>query len=202
MSSLVSPLLSFLLLYKYWALFVVTLSASIILPLPTNSLLLAAGAFASQGYFSFLLSLFVAVGANLLGDLFDYFLARRYGHRALKMLRIRTPSYMERLERYVRDHPGPTIFLTRFVGTIEPLTSLLAGFIGVPLGLFIFYDVLGNLVSDGGIMCIGYLLGANWQSVLKFLSITNWVLAGILIVAAVAAALWYRNRRSRAIDPR
>ena len=81
MSNFVALLLSFLLLYKYWALFAVIFVAAVLVPLPTNSVLLAAGAFASQGYFSFWLSLAVAVGANIAGDCFDYFLARRYGRR-------------------------------------------------------------------------------------------------------------------------
>jgi membrane-associated protein len=193
MSGFVALLLSFLLLYKYWALGIVIFISAVILPLPTNSLLLAAGAFASQGYFSFSLSLAIAVGANMLGDCFDYFLARRYGRRAIAMLHLRMPAYIERLEAYVKHHPGPTIFLTRFVGAADPLGNVFAGFVGVPFGLFLWYDFLGNFVSIGGVLYAGYFLGIHWQDFSTLFSIAGWVLLGATVIAALAVALWYRN---------
>jgi membrane protein DedA with SNARE-associated domain len=194
MNSFVALLLSFLLLYKYWALFAVMFVAAVVLPIPTNSILLAAGAFASQGYFSFSLSLIVAVGANILGDCLDYFLARKYGRPVIRLLHIRIPSYVERLEEYVKRHPGPTIFLTRFVGTADPLANILSGFVGIRFGTFLLYDFLGNVVSIGGVLYAGYFLGIHWQDFSMFFSIAGWILLGFIVIAALAVALWYRNR--------
>lgn len=192
-SGILTSLLSFLLLYKYGALFILILVAAIIVPIPVNTLLLAAGAFASQGYFSFTISLLVVVAANMLGDCFDFFLARRYGRRALEMLHIRIPKYLERLERFVRAHPGPAIFLTRFVGTIEPLTSLLCGFIDVPAGKFIFYDFLGNFVSDGAVLCAGYFLGSYWQDFMGVFNITDYIFLGAVIAIALVVMIWRKK---------
>ncbi len=194
MSSIITPFLAFLLLYKYLAIFVVVCSAAIILPIPSNSVLLAAGAFASQGYFSFSLSLAAAIGANVLGDSFDFFLARRYGHRAISMLGIKTlPTYFKHLEHYVHNNPGLAIFFTRFVGTVEPLTSLLCGFSGVSYPTFLTYDILGNLASDGGILYTGYFFGANWQEVSGIFSLAGWIAFGTIVLIALAIAAWYRN---------
>ena len=194
MSSFVAPLLAHLLLYKYWALFLVMFTSSIILPLPTNTMLLAAGAFASQGYFSFALSLVVAVAGNMAGDCFDYFLARRYGRRALRMLRIRTPRYVVHLERYIRDYAGLTIFFTRFFATADSFISVLAGFSGISVSTFLLYSLLGNVVSDGGVLYVGYFFGSNWQAVTGTLGLVEWVLFGAFVAFAVAVALWYRRR--------
>jgi membrane-associated protein len=194
MNDLVALLLSFLLLYKYWALFIVIFISAVILPIPTNSLLLATGAFASQGYFNFPLSFVVAVGANVSGDCLDYFLARRYGRRVIHLLHIRIPSYIERLEDYVERHPGPTIFFTRFVGTADPLANILSGFVGIGFGTFLLYDALGNVVSIGGILYAGYFLGIHWQDFSTFFSITGWILVSFIVIAALAVALWYRNQ--------
>jgi membrane-associated protein len=195
MNDFVTLLLSFLLLYKYWALFAAMFISAVILPIPTNTLLLAAGAFASQGYFNFSLSLVVAVGANVLGDSFDYFLARRYGRSVIHMLHIRLPSYIERLEAYVKRHPGPTIFFTRFVGTADPLTNLLSGFIGIPFSTFLLYDFLGNVISIGGVLYAGYFLGIHWQDFSQLFSILGWILLGCIVIAALGVSIWYRNRR-------
>ena len=193
MSGFAGVLLSFLLLYKYWALFGVIFLAAVIVPFPSNTVLLATGAFAGQGYFSFFISLLIAVAANTLGDLIDYFLARRYGHRALHILHIRLPWYVEHLEAFLRRHPGPTIFVTRFVGTIEEVVSFLSGFTGVSFATFLIYDMLGNTLSISIVLCAGYFLGIHWQDFLSLFNTVGWILIGCVGIAAVAVALWYRN---------
>ena len=175
MSSVVGVLLSFLLLYKYWALFAVIFLAAVIVPFPSNSLLLATGAFASQGYFSFPLSLTIATVANVLGDCTDYFLARRYGRRMFPLLHTNLPSYIERLEGFVRKHPGPTIFVTRFVGTVEEIVSFLSGFIPVSFGTFLLYDLLGNLLSIWIVLYAGFFLGIYWQDFSGLFSTLGWI---------------------------
>ena len=50
MTAILSALLSYLLLYKYFAIFVLVFAGSFIVPLPGNAMLFAMGAFSSQGY--------------------------------------------------------------------------------------------------------------------------------------------------------
>ncbi len=197
MSAILAFLLSFLLLYKYLALFLVMFLAAILVPLPTNTLLLAVGAFASQGYFNFAASLFVAVLANAAGDCCGYFLARNYGRKVLRMLRIRLPKYIVRLEDYVAKHPGPTIFLTRFFGAADPLTNLLSGFIGIPFSVFIFYDLLGNIVSIGIVLCVGYFLGTYWQDYSKAFGIIGWAFFGCVCLCIILWRVWHIQQRKR-----
>ncbi len=80
MDYLLAALLSYLLLYKYVAVSVVSFLAGLILPLPSNALLLAAGAFASQGYISATAVFFFALVSNVLGDSLGYALTR-FGER-------------------------------------------------------------------------------------------------------------------------
>ncbi len=194
MSGLAGLLLSFLLLYKYPVLFGIIFAAAVIVPFPTNTLLLAAGAFASQGYFNFFLSLTVAVIANMLGDSVGYYIARRYGKAALTLLHIRVPSYIERLEEYVRRHPGPTIFLSRFAGTTDSVANILAGFIDIPFGIFLWYDFLGNVVSTGGVLYIGYILGINWQSFTGLFDIAGWAVSALVVLLVLVIIIWHKNR--------
>ncbi len=196
MSSILTFLLSFLLLYKYWALFAVVFMAAVIVPIPANTLILAAGAFASQGYFNFWISLLVIVLANMVGDCIDYFLARIYGRRILRKIHVRMPSYLERLEKFVAEYPRSAIFFTRFVGTIEPITSLLCGFSGIRIWTFLVYDFLGNLASDGLILYSGYFLGVHWQDFTGLFSLTDYILVGVTIIAIVGVLYW-RKKHNR-----
>jgi membrane-associated protein len=196
MSAFASAILAFLLLYKYWALLGIFFFSALILPLPTSTVLLATGAFASQGYFNFFLSLSIVVGSNVLGDYAGYFIARRYGPRTFRILHIRIPVFLERLEIFLKRYPGPAIFLTRFAGTTDVLTNLLSGFSGVSLAVFLFYDFLGNLASDGGLLYAGYFLGVHWQDFTGLFNITDYMLIGVVIIAALSVIMWHKKRRS------
>src|ERR1700685_4512947 len=88
MDSLLAPILSYVLLYKYIAIFFVVYTGAVIVPWPANAMLLAVGAFASQGYISFWASLGVAVVANCLGDLTDYAIARKFGEAFIHKFKI------------------------------------------------------------------------------------------------------------------
>ena len=191
-----ASLLSFLLLYKYWALLLIFFFSGLILPLPTSTVLLAAGAFSGQGYFSFLISLGVIIASNVLGDCTGYFLARRYGRRALTMLHIRTPASIERLELFVRRHPWPAIFLTRFTGTTDVVVNLLAGFAGMPFGAFLTFDLFGNAVSNGILLYAGYFLGIHWQDFTGFFNIGDYILIGVVAIVILATFMWHRKRRT------
>jgi len=193
MNTILNMLLSSLLLYKYFAIFIVIFLAAVALPLPTDSMLLAAGALASQGYFSFSLALMVAVGANIAGDSFGYFIAKRYGRSALQMLHIRTPSYIDRLEQYIREHPGPTIFFTRFFGTADPLGNIFSGLSKVPFGVFLLYDIPGNFISNGGFLYAGYILGDNWKNFSKMVSTPVWVAIGGMIILIFILNGWRKG---------
>jgi len=193
MSTILALLLSSLLLYKYWALLLVFFFSGLILPIPTSTVLLSTGAFASQGYFNFFISLAVIVGANMLGDYTGYLIARRYGRKALGILHVHVPVWIERLETFLHKYPGPAIFITRFVGTTDILTNLLCGFSGVSLGVFLLYDFFGNLVSNGSLLYAGYFLGVHWQDFTGLFNITDYILVGIVVAIALYAIIRYKK---------
>jgi membrane protein DedA with SNARE-associated domain len=189
--NILNELLSFLLLYKYYALFAVVYSAAVILPLPGNAMLLAVGAFSSQGYFSFWLSLTVAVVANTLGDLTDYGLARHYGERVIRLLRLQRFKFYVQLQDELRTDAAVTVFTTRFAGSLSPVANFLAGLVGVPFKTFLAYDFLGNFIEPAVALSIGYLVGDYWDNFSSLLEIV----AAIVAVAVVMFVLFRMYRR-------
>ncbi len=192
---MLDTLLSFLLLYKYAALAIVVFTAAIAIPWPVYTLLLATGAFASQSYFSFPISLAVTISANVLGDLTGFFIARMYGPITLRFFRIRVTPAFARVEHYMRSNTGITIFLTRFVGIVEIGANLLAGYSRVSVAKFLMADVVGNTVSDGGVLTVGYIVGANWQNFTNMVSETEWIILAIIVTVIIAGMRVHRGRR-------
>src|SRR5271154_1887490 len=100
--NILSSLLSYVLLYRYVTIALVVYFSAIILPLPSNAMLLAVGAFASQGYFNFWIALVTAVVANTLGDLTDYGITRKYGERVIRVLHLHQFKFYTQLQEELR----------------------------------------------------------------------------------------------------
>ena len=191
---MLTTLLSYLLLYRYVALFVFVFSIAVIIPLPVNGLLLATGAFASFGYFNLVISIVVAIVASVAGDIVDYSLARHYGPKVFDKLKLKKHYYFERLEHGFRTHARFTIFITRFVGPIDLFGSLLAGSMGIPAPTFILYDFLGNSVITITVLLIGYFAGSYWQEFSGLIDIASWILV-IIMVLVLVIRIFLRHRR-------
>lgn len=191
MDALLAPLLSWLLLYKYAALAIVVYVSAVIVPLPTNAMLLAVGAFSSQGYFNFWISLLIAVLGNVLGDITDYGLTRRYGEPVIRFLRFRSFPLFGHIAEELRTDASITVFLTRFGGVLSPVTSLLAGLVGVDFRTFIVPDILGNIIEPFGALALGAITGNYWNSLSGILGLC----AGIVAVATLIFVVWRIHRR-------
>ena len=172
--SLLGPLFSGLLLYKYVVLFIAVFLAGLGLPIPSGTLLVAVGAFASQDYFNLWISFIVALLANIFGDLSIYFLIRRYGARLIRKNYHKRFLFISRLEkiaidleRRIEKHEAITIFVTRFFGLASTIVNFLSGLIPVPFKTFIIYDFLGNFLDIALLLLLGFFISESWQSVAK-----------------------------------
>lgn len=196
---LFGSLLSFLLLYKYAALFVLVFLAGVGFPIPSNTLMIAVGAFASQNYFNLPFSLATALFANILGDLFDYFLARKYGRYILKKnyhkkfsFIVRLEDYIKFLEQHIKKHQALTIFLTRFLGSASVIVNFLSGLIPVKLRTFMIYDILGNFLDLSFMVLLGFFISELWQSVAGIIGTIS-TLIYVLILLILAAIIIFKK---------
>jgi membrane protein DedA with SNARE-associated domain len=191
MSSLFAVLLSWLLLYKYTLLFGVFFFSALALPLPGNTLLLATGAFASQGYMNFWIALLSVLLGNIAGDIAGFVLADIYGEKVIEKMRIKR-SYLAGMERYVTRHPRITIVLSRFGGTLDPVVNILCGLGDVSLKTFVIFDIMGNAISLFVVITVGYYLGNYWQSFSGVISTIGWIIFALL--AALGLAVIFRRQ--------
>lgn len=190
MDSLLSSLLSYLLLYRYAALALAAYVGAVGAPLPVNVMLLALGAFAGQGYFSFWISLLVAASSNTLGDLTGYAITRRWGDAIIRFFRVRRARFFVNLEKELRSDAAITVFITRFAGSLSSVTNLLAGIVKVPFGIFFVNDLIGNIIEPGAWLTVGYVVGSYWNN---FSDLSD--LIGVTV--AIAAILFILVRMQR-----
>jgi len=204
MTALLGGLLSFILSFKYSALFVVLLIAAIGIPLPTVYILLAAAAFSSQGYLNLYVVLAISIVTSLLGDIGVFWLARVVEQKIIShafFRRLLTPARTAAITAFLERHPILTIVASRFVGVTTVAVNILAGIGQFPFSRYLIWDVLGEVGSNVIYVSIGYLFGSNWIYVAQ---IFNKVWLAILIVIAVVL-LWnnvlkpiHRHRHNKA----
>ena len=186
MDALLSPILSYVLLYKYFAIFFVVYTGAVIVPWPANAMLLAVGAFAGQGYISFWLSLVVAVVAITLGDLTDYGLSRKFGERFIHKFRIDKVRFFIRLKEELITDAAVTVFMTRFAGSLSSIANFLAGLVEVPFMTFLWFDILGNIVEPFAALTLGYAVGNYWSDFSNILSLGAAIVAAAVLLFVLA----------------
>ena len=182
--------LSSLVLYKYAALYVITFLAALALPLPSAPSLMAAAAFASQGYMNVAAVIFVASLGNISGDSAGYWLARKYGHPAFNKIGLRRilvsdtyKAVAEKIERY----RAPVVFFSRVNVLTTISVNIIAGLSRMPFGWFLSYVSLGEVVQVLLYVAIGYEFGANWEGIYNILG--KFTLALVLLIFLTLAVL-------------
>lgn len=126
--------------------------------LPGDSLLFAAGTFASLGA----LNVYALVGllalAAVLGDTANYWIGHFLGDRAYHSKWVKK-EYLDRTHAFFAKHGGKTIFLARFVPIIRTFAPFVAGIGKMSYGYFFSYNVIGGLTWVPIFTFAGYFFG-------------------------------------------
>lgn len=206
MSALLTPLLSFLQTYGYPLLFLITFIAAAGAPLPMSLLLLAAGAFWARGNLDIILMTAVTASASVAGDAVGYLVGRVWGTRALDWLprsrlckRFLSAQAIERSRDAFRRRGGLAILLTRvFVSALGGVTNLVAGAESFPLRAFLVWDAIGEAMSAGSTLGLGFATGASWEAAGDTLGVVSLFAVGLVCVVFLAQLLWRDLSRERA----
>ena len=195
---MLATLLSYVLLYKYPAIFVITFFGAFALPLPSGSVLMAGSAFAVQGYMSFPLVLITGIAGNMAGDSSGYWLVRLYGIKVLDKIHLRRFFNKPRLDgarNQIDNHPILTIYFSRFMTGIAPAVNVVCGITRLPYKRFLLFECLGEITECSVFCFIGYIFGSNWEYISSQLSGGFWVilLAGVLMTFMVGRIVFKKK---------
>jgi membrane-associated protein len=186
MGFLVQIIIPYILLYKYWAIFVFTFLASLAIPIPAGTLLITSSAFASQGYFNITTIFIVVYAANLAGDNLSYWLARLYGKKILSRVKfidkILSSKNFMLIERSIKKHPGPFIFISRFEVISTLTTNMVCGLSKMPYKKFLIFEAEGTFANILFYAALGYVFGDSWQAINKLIGNFSLLLFLLLIL--------------------
>lgn len=126
--------------------------------LPGDSLLFAAGTFASLGALNIWVLAGLLMVAAILGDTVNYWIGHTLGERAYNIKWIKR-EYLDKTHAFFEKHGGKTIFLARFVPIVRTFAPFVAGIGKMSYSYFITYNFVGGIVWVLLFTFAGYFFG-------------------------------------------
>jgi membrane protein DedA with SNARE-associated domain len=171
-------------------------------PVPGETILIAAAVFAGSGHMNIALVILVAVLGAVIGDNIGFALGH-FGGRPLAERFGRyiflTPERLEHAETYFNDHGGKIVTIARFVEGLRQVNGLLAGVVGMHWAKFLGFNALGAVLWVCTWSTIGFLAGENIVEIFAAFERYKWfVIAAIAVVAAIVITRRVRRRRAGA----
>jgi membrane-associated protein len=128
--------------------------------LPGDSLLFAAGTFASLGALNPVYLFLLLAAAAIIGDTINYSIGAFIGPRAFSgEIKFLKQEYLDRTQKFYEKHGGKTIILARFVPIIRTFAPFVAGIGTMKYRKFIAYNVVGGIVWVAIFISLGYFFG-------------------------------------------
>lgn len=184
--------------------FLVVAVESLGVPLPGETVLIAATLLATTSGLNPVLVAAAAAGGAILGDSIGYWIGKRYGRRLLSVVNRRFPKHVgpKRLGAAVHlmHRWGPwAVFFGRFVAVLRIFSGPLAGMFRMTYPHFLVANAAGGIAWATLVVTVVTLLGSAATELLHRFSWAALALAGLVAVIA-AVVLVYRARR-RAAQP-
>ena len=195
---MLDTLLSYFHQYGYWVVFFGVMMENAGIPVPGETILLAAGFFAASGHFNIALVMAIACVGAVLGDNAGYFIGRKLGRATL--LRIGryvglTPKRLVMFETYFEKHGDKTILVARFITGLRVFAALLAGAARMRWRTFALFNFLGAVLWSIVITLAGYFFGHSWHLLEKWIGGIGAALLAAIIVTILVIVYVRRRRR-------
>jgi membrane protein DedA with SNARE-associated domain len=172
---------------------------SMILPVPSEGVMPFAGFLIYEGKFTFLGTIFFSTLGSIIGSLISY-VAGIYGGKPFilkfgKYLLLDKHN-LEATERFFGKYGDKTIFVSRFIPVVRHLISIPAGVGEMNLTKFCIYTIAGAALWNAFLAWVGFKLRNNWDEVIKYASIIDVVMVGVLVVMVIYFVYTQTKRRS------
>jgi membrane protein DedA with SNARE-associated domain len=168
------------------------------IPVPGQTVLVAAAVYAGTGRLDFAGVLAVAVAAAVVGNSLGYLLGRVGGrafvHRWGRYVLL-TPARLERAEDFFGRHGGAVVTWARFVDVLRQTNGIIAGTVGMPWRRFMAFNVLGAVLWAGTWGGLGYAAGANIGTIYGAVARSQIILLAVVGALLVVLVIRHLLRR-------
>jgi membrane protein DedA with SNARE-associated domain len=192
--------------YGYFAVGGLVLVEDFGIPVPGETILIAASLYAGAGRLNVVAVGVIAWICAVLGDNIGFLIGHFGGRRlALKYGRyvFLTSARLDKAEQFFEHHGGKIIVAARFIEGLRQANGIVAGITGMHWKRFIPFNALGAALWVGLWVSVGYLAGNHITTIYEQITRYSLYVLIALAVAVVALIGWrvrrhLRERRDRA----
>lgn len=184
--------------YGYFVVFFGVMLENAGVPVPGETILLAAGFFAAQGHFHLWMVIVVAAIGAMLGDNAGYAVGRRVGRAALERYGrylLLTRRRLSKLDKFFARHGDKTILFARFVTGLRVFAALFAGAARMPWLTFVAYNMAGAILWAVAIALLGFFFGQSWELLHRWLGRASLIVGLAVLLGIGLVYVWRRMAR-------
>jgi membrane protein DedA with SNARE-associated domain len=171
------------------------------IPVPGETVLIAASLYAGIGRLNVVAVAVVAFAAALLGDNLGYLIGRKGGRPLLERVGkyvFLTPARLDRGEEWFNKHGDKIVVVARFIDGLRQLNGLIAGTIEMHWLRFLIANAIGSALWVGTWVSLGYFAGNHVDTVAHYIT---YIGGGLLALAVLTFVVRHvRERRRRAAE--
>jgi membrane protein DedA with SNARE-associated domain len=192
--SLSDALIKLIPIYGPWTIFGIVALESAGVPLPGETILVAAALLASTtGQINIVVVVLAAAAGAIVGDGMGYMIGRKLGLPFLRRYGryIRLDEDRLLIGRYLFFQYGnAVVFFGRFIAVLRMFAALLAGANSMPAGRFFFFNITGGVCWASLYGFAAYAVGAGIYKIYGTLSVIS---LGLFIAAGYALSIFIRR---------
>jgi membrane protein DedA with SNARE-associated domain len=177
----------------YVGVFLLMVSESMVLPVPSEAVMPFAGFTVAEGTLSWAGVVAAATLGSIVGSLIGYAIGRFGGRPFLSRFGrylLLDQSDLDMTDRFFRRRGSLTILVSRFIPVVRHLISIPAGISRMSLLPFCIFTVIGAGIWNAFLTWAGFMLKKNWASILRYSHLIDIV---VLVILA-GLLIWYIGR--------
>jgi membrane protein DedA with SNARE-associated domain len=160
---------------------------SMVLPVPSETVMPFAGFLWYDGRFTFWAIVFASTIGSIIGSLISYYIGA-YGGRPFinkfgKYLLL-NQYHLEKTEQFFQRHGEKTIFFSRFIPVVRHLISIPAGVGRMKIGKFLLYTAIGAGLWNAFLAWLGFQLRDKWEVIRQYTEYLDIVIIILIVIAA------------------
>ena len=199
LNSLAGPLNHF----GYWAVLLLVMVEDFGIPVPGETVLIAASVYAGAGRLNVVGVGLVGFTAAVLGDNIGFAIGH-FGGRALvlrwgRYIRL-TEERLAHAEAFFERHGGWIITVARFIEVLRQANGIVAGITGMRWRRFLVFNALGAALWTGTWVSLGYLAGSHISTIYHYITQYSFyalIALVVLLVAYITRRVLHHRRHSK-----
>jgi membrane protein DedA with SNARE-associated domain len=177
--------------WGYLGLFICTFVGNLGLPVPEETVLLAAGFLAGRNILELKTVYVVGIASAVIGDCAGYVVGRTGGQRFFEWLGQHftfVRGRYDQIQAFFRVHGTKAVFMARFIAGARFMAGPMAGAAGMRFWRFLGWNLFGAVIWCSLVITVGYLVGDELEWVASVAHRAGYWMA--LVAVIIAAGLW------------